>query len=54
MAERMARIRAALDRIEAAAARQRAREAALGKRHARLRERISEAIAALDHVIGDG
>ncbi|MBX9813668.1 MAG: hypothetical protein K2X76_03110 [Sphingomonas sp.] len=44
----MARIEAALDRIERAAARHQERAEALAARHARLRERVAAAVEALD------
>lgn len=48
------RIDAALARIEIAVMRRDAEATALAQRHATLRERMSEAVAALDAVIAGG
>jgi hypothetical protein len=50
----MERIEAALRRIETAAAARAAESAALARRHAVLRERMSEAVSALDTVLAQG
>jgi hypothetical protein len=50
----MARIEAALQRIERAAAARTAESAAIARRHAALRERMSEAVTALDTVLAQG
>jgi hypothetical protein len=48
------RIHAAVSRIEAASERHAQEEAALTQRHAALRTRMAEAVAALDDVITRG
>jgi hypothetical protein len=48
------RIDAAIARIEAAARAQNDRGAALTRRHAALKQRMEEAVVALDEVIGRG
>lgn len=48
------RIERAIARIEAASARRMREAEALGRRHAALRESMTEAVAALDDVIARG
>jgi hypothetical protein len=50
----MERIEAALQRIERAAAARTAESAAISRRHAALRDRMSEAVTALDAVLAQG
>lgn len=50
----MARIDAALQRIEAAAARKAEAAEAITRRHGALRTRMAEAVAALDELIAKG
>ena len=50
----MARIDAALQRIEAAAARKAEAAEAIARRHGALRTRMAEAVAALDDLIAKG
>ncbi|MBX9881120.1 MAG: hypothetical protein K2X73_04025 [Sphingomonas sp.] len=51
MAEALARIEAALERIDRAAARHQEQAARLAARHDRLRERVAAAMTALDALI---
>lgn len=50
----LARIDAAIDRLDRALDQHRAAAASLGDRHARLKAHMAEAVAALDQVIARG